>query len=281
MQDNYHINGDKLETGSDSTSDRLALIARLGAFSNSTAHLDSEERGRNLWTRMVDSVFGFVRSYATPLHWLGIVLTATVLFIYARLVALTARLKTSGELLWPNVPAPSVLALWHQDAPSLFIAFAKRRPAARTLIMVASDPRGDFIALLCRMLGLGVVRGDSEHGGWNAINELAEELSRNACVIITADGDGPARIAKVGAVALASATGVPIVPLSADCHPAIQESHKWDAARNPVPFSSLHVWLGEPTKLEPLVDLESIERARSWLEETLNQYKQRSTNSSC
>ncbi|HKY26760.1 MAG TPA: DUF374 domain-containing protein [Pyrinomonadaceae bacterium] len=270
MQDNYHINGDKLETGSDSTSDRLALIARLGTFSNSTAHLDSEERGRNLWTRMVDSVFGFVRSYATPLHWLGIVLTATVLFIYARLVALTARLKTSGELLWPNVPAPSVLALWHQDAPSLFIAFAKRRPAARTLIMVASDPRGDFIALLCRMLGLGVVRGDSEHGGWNAINELAEELSRNACVIITADGDGPARIAKVGAVALASATGVPIVPLSADCHPAIQESHKWDAARNPVPFSSLHVWLGEPTKLEPLVDLESIERARSWLEETLN-----------
>lgn len=220
---------------------------------------------------MVDSVFGFVRAYATPLHWLVIALGATVLFIYARLVALTARLRTSGELLWPNVPAPSVLALWHQDGPSLLIAFAKRRPAARTLIMVASDPRGDCIALLCRMLGLEVVRGDSEHGGWKAINELAGELTRNACVIITADGDGPARIAKVGAVALASAASVPIVPLSADCHPAIQERHKWDTARNPLPFSLLHVWLGAPRKLEPLVDLESVEHARSWLEETLNQ----------
>jgi lysophospholipid acyltransferase (LPLAT)-like uncharacterized protein len=123
---------------------------------------------------------------------------------------------------------------------------------------------------LCRLVGLGVVRGDSEEGGWEALQQLATELMDGACVILTADGGGPARIAKVGAVALASSVGVPLIPLAADSQPAIEERHKWDAARNPLPFGNLLVLLGPALRLEPLVDLRSIEEARSWLEVTLN-----------
>ena len=88
------------------------------------------------------------------------------------------------------------------DRLALLAAFAKRRPHARTVTMIARDPRGDYIALLCRLIGLGVVRGDSEEGGWDALLQLAHELTDGACVILTAGGGGPARIAKVGAVAL-------------------------------------------------------------------------------
>jgi lysophospholipid acyltransferase (LPLAT)-like uncharacterized protein len=123
---------------------------------------------------------------------------------------------------------------------------------------------------LCRLVGLGVVRGDSEEGGWEALQQLATELMDGACVILTADGGGPARIAKVGAVALASSAGVPLIPLAADCHPAIEERHKWDAARNPLPFGKLLVLLGPARRFEPLVELSSIEEARSWLEVALN-----------
>ena len=136
--------------------------------------------------------------------------------------------------------------------------------------MVSHDPRGDSLALLCRMIGFHVVRGDSEEGGWDALLRLAWELTNGASVILTADGGGPARQAKVGAIALASAAGVPLIPLAADCYPAIAEPHKWDAARNPVPFCSLKILLGPPRTFEPLTDLTSVEEARAWLEKTLN-----------
>jgi lysophospholipid acyltransferase (LPLAT)-like uncharacterized protein len=271
MRSNYYINNDKVETQLGSVADQLARIEKLMAFSVSTTHWRSEILGRNLLTRTIDAVFAFVRRQVPPLHRAGIFLSAMFLFVYARLVALTVRLRTYGELCWPDIPTPSVIGLWHCDAPSLLVAFAKRRPAARTVIMVAGDPRGDCLALLCRMVGLQVVRTTGDHGGWKALVELAGELARDACVIITADGGGPARVAKVGAVALASAANVPIIPLAADCHPALQESHKWDAARNPLPFSTVLVWLGAPRAIGPLLDCDSIERARSWLQDELSQ----------
>ena len=197
-------------------------------------------------------------------------MTAVLMFLYARMVAMTTRLEARGALVWPDVSAPSVFALWHRDAPSLLVAFAKRPLKVRTVIMIAGDPRGDYLAMLCRMVGLGVVRGDSESGGREALQQLVNELSNGACVILTADGGGPARIAKVGAVALASSAGVPLIPVAADCHPAIEERHKWDAARNPLPFGKLSVLIGAPLHVGPLLDLRSIEEARSGLEVAIN-----------
>lgn len=195
------------------------------------------------------------------------------MFLYAQVVAFTARLVSTGNPQWPNIPAPCVVALWHRDAPSLLVVFAKRRPPVRTVIMVSHDPRGDALALLCRMIGFHVVRGDSEEGGWEALLQLARELVNGALVFLTADGGGPARQAKVGAIALASAVGRPLFPLGADCHPAIEERHKWDAARNPVPFCSLEILLGPSRMFDPFADLSSVEEARAWLEKTLNELK--------
>lgn len=136
--------------------------------------------------------------------------------------------------------------------------------------MIAGDARGDYLALLCRILGFGVVRGGGTDRGWQALVELARELSQGACVFLTADGGGPPQVAKVGAVVLASAAGVPIVPLATKCHPAIVERHKWDMARIPIPFSSITVLLGPARSFEHLADLSEIQHARQWLEEQLN-----------
>lgn len=253
--------------------DRLAHLAELMAATHSYARASTKQAGRNSFTRLVDNGFALVRKYAPPLHVASSFLTAIVFFVYARIVAFTARLKSSGASAWPDVPAPCVLALWHGDAPSLLVALAKRRPPTRVAIMVAGDPRGDFLAFLCRMSGLEVVRGSDDHGGWTALTELAQALTQGACVIITVDGGGPARVAKPGAMALASAAGVPLVPISADCHPAIQETRKWDTARNPVPFCSLTVIVGPAQRLDYFNDLASLEQARSRLEKTLNSLK--------
>ena len=253
-----------------SRADRLAHVAQLITATHSHTRDAPKHADRNSFTRFVDSGFALVRKYLPPVHAAGSLLTAILFFVYARVVAFTARLKSSGASPWPDVPTPCVLALWHGDAPSLLVVLAKCRPVARLAIMVAGDPRGDFLALLCRMLKLEVVRGSDELGGWTALAELAQRLTQGACVIITVDGGGPARIAKPGALALASAAGVPVVPISADCHPAIQETRKWDTARNPVPFCSLTVIVGPAERLDLFNDVASFEQARSSLEKTLN-----------
>jgi len=266
MSHNYYIEQPEPITEIETAANRLTHISRLLPHSEQIADKDL---GRNVLTRTLDTVFALVRKYLPPLHWLVAAVTTTILFLYVQTVALTSRLVTTGSCEWPDVPTPSVLALWHRDAPSLLVAFAKRRPHARTVIMVAGDPRGDPLAMLCRLIGFGVVRGNSRDGGLNALLQLANELMNGACVILTADGGGPARTAKVGAVALASSVGVPLIPVAADCRPAIEERHKWDAARNPLPFGNLFVFLGLARRFEPFEESSSIDEARSWLEAAL------------
>jgi hypothetical protein len=76
---------------------------------------------------------------------------------------------------------------------------------------------------------------------------------------------------KVGAVALASATGAPLPPVGADCRPAIYERHKWDRVRAPIPFGHVAIALGQPRDYPALADLASIEAARRGLQDALNE----------
>lgn len=224
---------------------------------------------RSLWTRILDVILRTLRRYAPPIHYVGYILTAVALFVYARLIALTIRLKTAGEPRWPNVPESVVVALWHRDAPSLIAAFASKRPRQKVGIMVARDPRGDSLALLCQMLGLEVVRGDNEERGWEALEELAQFIEDGGSVLITADGMGPARVAKVGTVALASATGAPMIALGAACRPAIVQRGKWDVARNPVPFGHVSVFTGFDKSVPRIHDSDSLEKERAWLQSAI------------
>jgi lysophospholipid acyltransferase (LPLAT)-like uncharacterized protein len=148
---------------------------------------------------------------------------------------------------------------------------ARRKRRSPMAIMIARDPRGDCLALFCRLLGLRVVRGESGEGGWEALAELAREMASGVCAVITADGGGPSRVAKIGAVALASATGAPLMPVSADCRPAIYERHKWDRVRTPLPFGHVAIALGRPRDYPALADLASIEAARRGLQDALNE----------
>lgn len=270
MQSDYYINNEKGKTEKETAITRLALIQQLMINPVRREVRGRAALGRNVVTRTIDSLLALARRYVPPLHWLGAATTAAILFLYVRLVALTARLRPRGERAWPDLSAGCVLALFHRDAPSLLVAFAMRRPQVPCSIMIAGDSRGDSLALLSRLLGLHVVRGDSDEGGWPALGELSKALIEGSCAIIAVDGGGPARVAKVGAVALASAASAPLVPVAADCYPAFEERHKWDIARNPLPFCTVFISLGPALVFEQLVDASSIEHARKRLEEVLN-----------
>ncbi len=208
------------------------------------------------------------------MHWLIGRAVASALFCYVHWIASTDTLVNCGAYRWPQIPPGSVLAMWHGNAPSLVCAFVAKRPSMPSQILVSTDPRGDYLSLLCSWLGFKVVRGDAEHGGWSALAALAEELCQGASVVITADGGGPVSTAKIGAVVLASSVHAPLIPVGANCRPAILESHKWDAARNPLPYSRLSVICGEPVRYPEITDIASLENARRQLQQALNQVSQ-------
>jgi lysophospholipid acyltransferase (LPLAT)-like uncharacterized protein len=249
---------------------RLRRIEEALKHSNVSEPRRGGTSDRNWWARGLDALLAATRRYAPPLHWLWVVVVALGFFIYARLAALTTRLMVAGERRWPDVPSPCVLAMWHGCANSWLVVVARRKPRSPMAIMIARDPRGDCLALFCRLLGLRVVRGESGESGWEALAKLAQEMARGVCAVITADGGGPARVAKVGAVALAAATGAPLLPVGADCRPAIYERHKWDRVRTPLPFGHVAIALGQLRDYAVLDDLAQIEEARRRLQDALN-----------
>lgn len=256
--------------GGDVTDAQSELI-RIAELAKGLPQIESRRAatGRNRFTRSVDSTFAWLRSRARPVHSIGLTISAAFVFLYTRILALTARLRSASPLEWPPVPAPCVLAVWHGSAPSLLVAIIASRIQSRIAIMIARDPRGDFLALLCSMLGLRVVRGDSDGGGWEALASLAKATEDGYSAVITADGGGPARHARVGAVALATATRKPLVPVGADCGSGITERRKWDSARIPLPFSRIAISLGERVPLDRPSDSASLEAARRELESEL------------
>jgi lysophospholipid acyltransferase (LPLAT)-like uncharacterized protein len=243
------------------TLERLERIGEFAARTREQPELGAAARGRSALTRAVDGVLELLAAYLPILHWAGVAAGAAILYLYAQIVAVTVRLITAGTPGWSDLPAPAVLALWHGSAPSFLVAFSARRLPGRTVFMIARGARGDYLALLCRLLRFGVVRDDSGHRGWEALSSLVHELGRGARVVIAVDGGGPARAVKPGALALASATGAPLLALGVACRPALVARHKWDRARTPLPFGRVAVACAESSGAGPLVDADSVEIA--------------------
>jgi lysophospholipid acyltransferase (LPLAT)-like uncharacterized protein len=243
-----------------------ALHRRSKTISSAAFH----KIGRNRLTRTIDAAAEFVRRYLPSIHWVAIRFSALLLYGYARAVRATAKIVTVGSYRWPDFPKGSVLAIWHGSAPSLLVAFTARRPGMPVKLMVSRDARGDCVALFGRWLGFEIVRGDARRGGWKALIEIANEVRNGAAALISPDGNGPPFVARVGVVALASAAGVPIIPVGAYCRPSVFERHKWDVARNPLPYGRIAVVCGEPLTFPSFEDAASLERARQQLQDALD-----------
>ena len=100
--------------------------------------------------------------------------------------------------------------------------------------------------------------------------ELANRELETGAALIIPDGGGPPLFARVGAAALASATGRPLIPVGADCRPSIFERHKWDKPRNPLPYGKIAVACGPPLAFPSFEDAASLECARRELQDALD-----------
>lgn len=179
----------------------------------------------------------------------------------------TLRVRASGveplRPLW-RARRPLIYAVWHGRiliVPWLN-ARLREREGARCVRVLASRSRdGELVAAFVRRFGLDVVRGSSSRGGAAALRALARAVRAGEDVAVVPDGPrGPACRLQAGIIALAAATGAPIVPLGVAARPA-RRLASWDRFMVPAPFARCAVVFGAALDVGRDADRET-QRAR-------------------
>lgn len=145
-----------------------------------------------------------------------------------------------------------IYALWHGRMWLL----AARYPVRGVGILVSLSEDGELISRVLRRLDLVPIRGSSSRGGEEALRELTQWVRGGHSVALTPDGPrGPRHVTRMGAVALAARTGVPIHPLGAAASRA-WTLRSWDRFQVPVPGARGVIVVGPPLMIPDVGDLE-------------------------
>jgi lysophospholipid acyltransferase (LPLAT)-like uncharacterized protein len=177
-----------------------------------------------------------------------------LLWLYLQVLGRTSRLAWFGKEHEAGLAArgtPFVLACWHRQQALFFYYFRGRRLAN----LVSPSKDGEIAARISRWLGLAPVRGSSRKHPARALRELLKTVRAGYSIAITPDGPlGPALEVKPGALYLARALRIPILPLAGSC--AFRKTFRsWDAFIFPMPFNRICLVYGEPLWIGPEDDL--------------------------
>jgi len=159
-----------------------------------------------------------------------------------RLLGATWQLHFSGPDPFARDPR-FVGAIWHRGMLAAAFAWRDRGLA----IPVSKSRDGDLVDRVLHHLGFAEsLRGSSSRHASSLLRALVRRVRAGATVFILPDGPlGPAGEAKLGAVALAGATGAPLVPVGiASSRPIVFSS--WDRTILPLPFAHVCCLYGDP-----------------------------------
>lgn len=209
------------------------------------------------------------------LNWYDSILINIVPSIAALLIRLwmkTCRLSTIQGLekekdALADSNGKAIYTTWHQRMSYLFY-FSSSRDVT---VMISQSKDGEYAARTANRLGLKDIRGSSTRGGYRALKELARRIEKGQRGGLLADGpQGPPRIAKLGAIAMARDTGAPIIPVlwGAD---HCWTFNSWDRYLIPVPFTRVVVNIGDPIKVPPSAGKKEMDEFRLLLEKRMNQ----------
>jgi lysophospholipid acyltransferase (LPLAT)-like uncharacterized protein len=173
------------------------------------------------------------------------------------------RITTSGR--------QPIMAFWHGRILPATYYFRRRG----IVVITSENFDGEWIAGIIERFGYGTARGSTSKGARRALRQLTRDIGAGRPVGFTLDGPrGPARVAQLGAVWLAKATGNPVLPfhLEADRSWTL---NSWDRTQVPRPFATVSIAMGEPLEVPNDADEAGIESARLQLEERLRTLESR------
>jgi len=194
---------------------------------------------------------------------------------YLRFVGMTSRLTLEPADIYERAEAdmPIILAFWHGQH---LLAPVARKAQHRVKMLASRHRDGEINAIAAEQLGVGTIRGSGSHGGGfvhkagvAAFHAMLDALAEGYSIALSADVPKVARVAGLGIIKLAQASGRSIYP------GAIATSRRvvldnWDRTTINLPFSRVAAIAAEPISVPPDADEEAIEAFRQLLEERLN-----------
>jgi lysophospholipid acyltransferase (LPLAT)-like uncharacterized protein len=194
---------------------------------------------------------------------------------YLRLVWKTNRFALEPEDIYEQIArdTPVIVAMWHGQ--HFLMPFIKR-PEHRVKVLVSRHRDGEINAIAAERLGVGTIRGSGNlggsfvgKGGVGAFQEMLAALAEGNIVALTADIPKVARVAGLGIVKLASASGRPIYPIAIATSRRIELSN-WDRTAVNLPLGRGGRVAGVPVRVPRDADNAALEAAREALETSLN-----------
>jgi lysophospholipid acyltransferase (LPLAT)-like uncharacterized protein len=194
---------------------------------------------------------------------------------YLRFVGLTTRFTLEPADIYARGEAdmPIILAFWHGQH---LIAPVARKGRHRVNMLVSRHRDGEINAIAARRLGVGTIHGSGNHGGGfvhkggvAAFQAMLDSLAEGSSIALSADVPKVARVAGLGIIKLAQASGRPIYPS------AIATSRRvvldnWDKTTINLPFSRGAGVAAEPLSVPRDADEAALEGARRLLEQRLD-----------
>jgi len=189
---------------------------------------------------------------------------ASFFFLYFKFIQITCRItidnqKALDDLLDSNTPI--VIMTWHGRlfmTPYIMTLNKKRR---RIFTVISRHNDGAMIARALDMFGFDHVRGSSnrtkehkkgpQNRGGSTILRHALTILRNGDILcITPDGPtGPRMRLKPNILPIAQRTNATIITIAFSSSRA-KIVKSWDRFMLPLPFSRLHIVIGDPTPLD-------------------------------
>ena len=201
--------------------------------------------------------------------------TGVVAAEYLRLVWKTTRLAIEPQGVYDLVDrdAPVIIAMWHGQ--HFLIPFI-RRAEDRAKVLVSRHRDGEINAIAAARLGVGTIRGSGNHGGGfvhkagvAAFQLMLDSLAEGHSIALSADVPKVARVAGLGIIKLAQASGRPIYPSAIATSRRIVINN-WDRTTVNLPFGRGAGVAAEPLSVPSDADEAALEAARRLLEERLN-----------
>jgi hypothetical protein len=194
---------------------------------------------------------------------------------YLRFVGLTTRFTLEPADIYERGEAdmPIILAFWHGQH---LLAPLARKMSHEVKMLVSRHHDGEVNAIAAKRLGVGTIRGSGNHGrgfvhkaGVAAFAAMRDALAEGCSVAMSADVPKVARVAGLGIIKLAQASGRPIYPSAIATSRRIVLDN-WDHSTINLPFSRAAGVAAEPVTVAADTDDAGLETARVLLEARLN-----------
>jgi lysophospholipid acyltransferase (LPLAT)-like uncharacterized protein len=195
---------------------------------------------------------------------------------YLRLVWKTSSFVVEPQDIYEQAGAeiPVILAMWHGQ--HFLMPFVRRKPEHRAKVLISRHRDGEVNAIAAEWLGVETIRGSGSldggflgKGGVSAFREMLGALQEGWNVAVTADVPKIARVAGLGIIKLASASGRTIYPVALATRRRI-ELKSWDRAAIGLPFTRGAAVVGVPVRVPAEADAGTLECARQALQASLD-----------